>query len=196
MGSAFTEKERLYIEEKLKEAAVSCLGQFGLKKTSVAQLAEAAGISKGAFYLFYDSKESLCFEVLEAYQRTLVEQLRNQLADQTETEQDSKEVLICGLTQLFDQVAGSFLIQMLRNNELELLMRKLPPERLKAHEALDAGWAELILSHLGQGGDPELFSTALRALFMTMVMQEAIGEKYPAAMALLIRGLVNEYGSK
>lgn len=38
--------------------------QYGYKKTSVDELCRQAGISKGAFYLFFESKEALFCEVL------------------------------------------------------------------------------------------------------------------------------------
>lgn len=37
----------------------------GMRQTTVDQLVEAAGISKGAFYKFYSSKEMLFLDLLE-----------------------------------------------------------------------------------------------------------------------------------
>jgi AcrR family transcriptional regulator len=43
----------------------SCLRIYGIRKTNVEELTEAAGISKGAFYSFYPSKEELFMDILE-----------------------------------------------------------------------------------------------------------------------------------
>lgn len=61
MATAFTEQEVQIIKSKLKEAARQFAVTTGVRKTSVDQLALATGISKGAFYKFYPSKEALFF---------------------------------------------------------------------------------------------------------------------------------------
>src|SRR5690606_22507054 len=61
----FSEQEKERIRAKLLEAGLSLFGRLGLQKTSVEQLTRAAGISQGAFYLFYASKEELMFEIME-----------------------------------------------------------------------------------------------------------------------------------
>ena len=68
MATAFTEQELNIISAKLKDAARHCAGTFGVRKTTVDQLAAAADISKGTFYKFYPSKEALFFELLEEMQ--------------------------------------------------------------------------------------------------------------------------------
>ncbi len=49
------------IKDKLKEGALLFIQQQGVRKTSVDELVKYANISKGAFYLFYTSKELLFF---------------------------------------------------------------------------------------------------------------------------------------
>lgn len=65
MPKAFTPQQREMIGERLIQAGVHFFSTFGLKKTSVSELAAAAGISKAAFYLFYPSKEALYMQVVE-----------------------------------------------------------------------------------------------------------------------------------
>ena len=66
MPKAFSEHEKETIRAQLREKARKLFEKQGLKKTTVDELAQAAGISKGAFYLFYESKEELFLEILEA----------------------------------------------------------------------------------------------------------------------------------
>ena len=54
MGKGFTESEKVIIKDKLKKAAEEALIKTGIRKTSVDELVLKAGISKGAFYLFYE----------------------------------------------------------------------------------------------------------------------------------------------
>ena len=53
------------IRKDLIREARRCGVTVGMRKTSVEQLTEAVGISKGSFYKFFDSKELLFFAVLE-----------------------------------------------------------------------------------------------------------------------------------
>lgn len=48
---------------RLVEAAVLEFGRFGIDATSVEQLCEAAGFSRGAFYSNFTSKDDLCIEI-------------------------------------------------------------------------------------------------------------------------------------
>jgi AcrR family transcriptional regulator len=75
MAVGFTENEKIIIREKLQSAAQQCLKTYGVRKTTVEQLTKIAGISKGAFYNFYEAKEILFFEVLEKFQESIGREL-------------------------------------------------------------------------------------------------------------------------
>ena len=66
MAKAFDDNERKLIKDKLKEGALLFIQQQGVRKTSVDELVKYANISKGAFYLFYTSKELLFFDTIIA----------------------------------------------------------------------------------------------------------------------------------
>ncbi len=65
MPKWFSEIEKETIRQKLIDQGYRQFSQFGFKKTNVDEIAKAAGISKGAFYRFYESKEMLFMEVIE-----------------------------------------------------------------------------------------------------------------------------------
>ncbi len=65
MAVPFSKKQKDEISEKLKESARQYAREYGMKKTSVDKLIAYAGISKGAFYKFYESKDELFLEVVE-----------------------------------------------------------------------------------------------------------------------------------
>lgn len=69
MAVGFTTKERESITEALLRAAGRHAALSGMKKTSVDELCAEAGISKGAFYSFYPSKEHLFLTVMGALGR-------------------------------------------------------------------------------------------------------------------------------
>ena len=64
MPRAFSEREKEIIRGTLREKGNEYFATYGLRKTTVENLARAAGISKGTCYLFYQSKEELFFDIL------------------------------------------------------------------------------------------------------------------------------------
>jgi len=125
MAVAFSEEEKRFINDKLKEAARECLSRYGVKKTTVDQLVQMAGIAKGSFYKFYDSKEILFFTVLEDYRKSLLEGLADSLKSEEDLNADKFSELIY---ELYQKVRHSFIINIVKDNEMEYLMRKLPKE--------------------------------------------------------------------
>lgn len=71
MARSFTEQEKENINKCLLEACKQSWTRYGYKKTSVDDLCRQAGISKGAFYHFFESKESLFCEVLCSVQNQI-----------------------------------------------------------------------------------------------------------------------------
>ena len=61
MPTAFTEEERAVLTEALLECAAQLVREQSARKITVEQLTSSVGISKGAFYLFYPSKEHLFY---------------------------------------------------------------------------------------------------------------------------------------
>jgi len=64
MAVAFRPDEKDRIVRVLVETAERLFATQGLKKTSLDELVQPAGIAKGSFYAFFDSKESLYLEVM------------------------------------------------------------------------------------------------------------------------------------
>ncbi|MEV7013706.1 TetR family transcriptional regulator [Streptosporangium sp. NPDC051022] len=64
MAVAFTQQERARITECLLDTAEELFAAQGLAKTSLEELVAPAGIAKGSFYAFFDSKETLYKEVM------------------------------------------------------------------------------------------------------------------------------------
>lgn len=191
MAVGFTEKEKFIIDDKLKKAAEQCLKTYGVRKTTVEQLTKMVGISKGAFYIFYESKELLFFQVLEDFQRSIGEELVSILG---QNYQSKKQGFIEGIYNAFMKVKDSFLVTLMENQDLEYLMRKLPQEAILKHHSFDDGLAENIFKILGLevSNKAEITSAALRAIFLTMLHEKEIGEHYDKALRVLITGVANE----
>lgn len=192
MGVAFTEHEKNVIKAKLIDAAQECMQKYGIKKTTVEQLAQKAGISKGAFYLFYPSKEILFFKVLEAFQIQITQELSRRLSLSQGT---NKERISDVIYNLYESVKNSFILSIIENNEYEYLVRKLPPEYLVQHQSLDDLFTKEVFASALTGSEyeTEVISAAFRAIFMTMLHQKEIGvQYYDAVLKLLITALTDQ----
>lgn len=192
MATAFSESEKELIRIKLNSAAQECLGKFGVKKTTVDQLAQMAGISKGAFYIFYPSKESLFFKVFEEYQNSIIEEMFNEL---NELENVGSEEFSDLIYEIYKKVRHSFIMNIIENQELEYLMRKIPEKDMLDHHSFDDMFIKKLLLYLEVKKDVEIgtVSASLRAIFMTMLHVKEIGEKdFDKALKLLISGLVQQ----
>lgn len=192
MPKTFSDNERTYIKKRLMEEAQICLAQFGLRKTTVDELVKRVNIPKGTFYLFYSSKEMLFFDVFctlhDELQATLlrwIDELKGNINAETVTEL---------IFRLYKQVDSTFLYSFIANGDLELLVRKLPPEVAVAHAQKDDFSIEQLLSLLPGvrlEGNIQVFSAALRAIFCTMLHRREIGEDvFDDAIHVMLRGVL------
>lgn len=141
MPRAFSDDERAVILDRLHSTALEVLGQPGLKRTSVATLAKAAGISKGGFYLFYESKEQLAISLL----RQAEADLRKRLDDALEAPDPLADLL----EVLLLQAPRHPILALLSDpDELLWLTRSLPEGQLEAERAADRAWFRRYLERL------------------------------------------------
>ena len=75
LPKTYSEQEREYIDKRLREEAMNCMAAYGIRKTTVDELVRRVRIPKGTFYLFYESKEQLLFQVLMEFHKTIEKQL-------------------------------------------------------------------------------------------------------------------------
>lgn len=191
MAVGFTDNEKIIIVDRLKNAAKECLKSYGVRKTTVEQLTKMAGISKGAFYNFYESKEILFFQVLEAFQKSIGEELIEILM---ENQEDKKQGFIESILHMYMKVKNSFIITLVKNDDLEYLMRKLPQQVISSHHSLDDALAGQLFSILGVSISEkiEVASAALRAIFLTLLHEREIGDYYDRVLKVLVTGVANE----
>lgn len=187
MGSAFTQQEREEIQTALKEAARHCAATIGMRKTTVDELAENAGISKGAFYKFYETKEHLFFEILEDWHTDVYEAAWEMWLKRTDLPDPDRvaEALLEACRVMESNSMMSFF-----ENDLPALLRKIPAEDLQRHYHSDtAHICELIKrSGVQLKVSPAVFSAVIKGLILTLTHRSQIGEDYPEAFRILIKG--------
>ena len=192
MATAFTTEEKEVIRKKLHKVAKECLQRYGVKKTTVDQMAALADISKGSFYNFYSSKEMLFFAVLEEYQIDVMDRLTEQLGMEVKIDTNR---LVQLLYDFYQDFRYSFMYTIFKNHEMELLVRKLPKEAITNHHLIDDRMVKKIVSRINvrENVSVEIVSALFRTIAMTILHIEEIGEKqFDTTLKLVIQGIVEQ----
>lgn len=192
MATAFTSEEKEVIRKKLHKVAKECLQRYGVKKTTVDQMAAMVDISKGSFYNFYPSKEMLIFTVLEEYQIDVMNRLTEQLGMETKIDTNR---LVQLLYDFYQDFRYSFMYTIFKNHEMELLVRKLPKEAITNHHLIDDRMVKKIVSRINikENVSVEIVSALFRTIAMTILHIEEIGEEqFDTTLKLVIQGVVEQ----
>lgn len=188
---AFSDFETEQIYKALLAETRRCAVRLGMRKTSVDQLTQAVGISKGSFYKFFDSKELLFFAVLEDIHTELYDVADGVLRENTglpPAERAAKAILaVC------KRMADTGVMTFIENDVASLLQRL--PENVKAEHYHDdeTHIRDLLEANaLCPKGGAALATAAVRGLILTISHKEQIGSLYPQMLDLLVRGACKE----
>ncbi|HEY1012744.1 MAG TPA: TetR/AcrR family transcriptional regulator [Herpetosiphonaceae bacterium] len=167
MPRGFTEREKAHIKATLLAKARESLAAHGLKKTNVEELAQAAGISKGAFYQFYGSKEELLIEVVEQFE---AEFQRNVLAEIAAVRPATPAAVKALLLSMVVDWQADPMFAKITSAEIVLVMQRVPPEIAERGIRTDDAFAAQIIAAWAEAGlvverEPRMFAALCRALF-------------------------------
>ena len=184
---AFTEEQNETIRRDLIREARCCGVTVGMRKTSVEQLTEAVGISKGSFYKFFDSKELLFFAVLEDIHTECFAAAQKSLQENAAIDPASRTAaaILAACRWLSKTKAFVFI-----ENDAEFLLHRLPVEVKTAHYHDDETHIRALLEAGGlqPKGGMALAAATVRGLILTVSHQEQIGPLYPQVLETLVRG--------
>ena len=151
-------------------------------------MTEAAGISKGAFYLFYESKEELYMEILEELERDF----RSSIFDFTITPKEAADKLLGRLLKSALLTWDRYpLLKNFGTEEYEYLARKLPVERIQAHAHQDNEFVNEFIKRIKRNGmtvkaPPRVVANLMKSLFFVSLHRDDRGENaYVETMEVL-----------
>jgi AcrR family transcriptional regulator len=171
MPKAFSKSEREWIGQRLLEQGYRLFSAYGLKKTNIEELAQAAGISKGAYYKFYDSKEALFMDVVEEAERRVRQQI---LAVIDLPGPSPRARLFAMLQKAFSLFKEIPILQFITGSDYELLFRRIPAEKLQEHLTSDQAFIEELVARCQKAGIP-----------IRVQPEQIIGLMYPLVLAML-----------
>lgn len=181
MPRAYTPAERERIRERLLQVGREGFTAVGLAKITIAELAREAGIGKGSFYQFFESKEELFLAVQEQEEASFKAALVCEL-DQAASGRDAVRTLLLAAATRLDE--HPFLRLLLDPQTLAALTLRVPPERLAAHREDDRAYFITLLRGWKRRGwlrpqvEPRTAFEVLTAMFLLSTQRELLG---PAA---------------
>lgn len=134
MPRAFSEQEKKQIRQKLIDNGARFFSTTGLKKTSIEELATASGISKAAFYLFYESKETLFMDVVE---RAEQEYRQFVLAAVDQDGPTPRARLAAVLRQAFQLWKTIPVLRFFTSADIDQISARVPEEKFREHMGSD-----------------------------------------------------------
>jgi len=195
MPKAFTEHEKENIRAQMREKGAKLFEKHGLKKTSVDELAAAAGISKGAFYLFFKSKEELFLEILEELERNF----RAGIFNLASSPKKNTRLLLASLLNNALLTWDEFpLLKNLSLADFDYLIRKLPPDRIQKHINQDDDFVNDFLERIKSEGivvkaPPSVISNLMKSLFFVSLHRDDLGSKDYVETMKVLTNLIARY---
>ena len=138
----FSEREKENIRKSLIDICKQSWTQYGYKKTSVDEMCKQVGISKGAFYLFFESKEALFCEVLCSVQREICE-----MAEAAMEEEKGKSGVVKALKLIYRAYDKNSFLYGSDTADYTILMNKVSEEQAKEMEQAGELSRQLFLCH-------------------------------------------------
>jgi AcrR family transcriptional regulator len=111
-------------ETAILDAALHCFATSGFDATRIKHIAEAAGVSEGALYRHYDSKEAIAQALFHHHMQRYVQQLQDIVNEEAPVEQRLREIITDSLAMYrANPDAIAFILL-----ERPRLMGTLPPD--------------------------------------------------------------------
>ena len=163
----------------------------GARPTTVDEIVRRVNIPKGTFYLFYQSKELLLFEVIQEQQQSINRRLFQVISGLSGTKVSAEE-LTDAIYAFYKMAEEMPILKLIGTGEVELLARRLPREVVQAHLQDDTDTIGEMLAMLPVKKDVDInvVSAAFHAVYYATLHKAEIGEAYDQALRTLIYGIV------
>lgn len=187
MPAAFTEEQRKEIRQKFHTAARQMVMDTPYQEIKVEELTQAAGISKGAFYKFYPTKEQLFYEILREMHEELFSSAMEAFADSRE--ETPEEALCRTLLVCYDRVHTSPYRRFWMKDSREI-MSAIPEQEKTEQQKAEQELFRKFLHHFGGTAvSEELAFAAIQTLIQTVYAREKLGPDYETILRWMAQGV-------
>ena len=192
MPKGFSEREKELIKIKLFEKGSELFAKYGLKKTSIDEIVKAVGISKGAFYKFYNTKEELFINIIRQVEKDYRATLDEELSKLSPSELSLEYILNRSMELIED---NPLILTLVKPDEFNYIYRKMPEEAFKENMEIDHNYTESLINKLKEKGvklscdNSQLMALSMSVLAL-LIYKDLIGqENYKYAMSTIIKAL-------
>jgi len=189
MPKGFSDEEKETITYKLLAECKMNWQKYGYKKTSIDILCQNIGISKGAFYIFFDSKESLFYQVIMQTQAQLYE-----LVEQHLSKNPSKYGVAKALKEVFAEYCNSSFMYDTKSTDFQTFLNKLSKEQRNELNDLGHAKAEFMLRKpfLKLKIDEKLAMSILTAMLTIVSQKDNMPSNVTEVFSFMIDNLVEK----
>lgn len=194
MPKHFSPEERIEIEGRLLAAAKASFLYFGMNKTTVADITQSAGVAKGTFYLFFNSKGDI-FMRLYADEWKLI---HDELDQKYLGKKGKMSELITGYIRENRQalLTHPLLASVYERETMISISDRTVSKRLMEFKQMsDGSLTRIIQSWIEANGincsvDPEVISGMIRSTSYLNYHKDEVGEEiFDEVIARLIEGI-------
>jgi AcrR family transcriptional regulator len=172
MTRSFSEQEKEDIRRRLLDLGLKHFSTYGFKKTNVDEIARSAGISKGAFYRFYESKELLFMDVIEQVEVRGREEIMKVIDLPGPSPRARFYAILKRAFNLFGEMP---IMQFFSAGDFSMLVNQVPTEKFREHIASDQGFFDQLLDACRRSGIP-----------VTAAAEDVVNMLYPLVVAFLM----------
>lgn len=189
MSKGFTEQEKQNIRTKLLTECQKSWAKYGYKKTSIDDICRKVGISKGAFYLFYKSKEELFTETLCKLQDHMY-----RLTDEIMEKQPNKQGFAQALKACYREYNDNFMISDMQSADFLAFVNKLSPEQLSTIEKDSRNGGMLLLNkpYMQFLIDKDEAASIVMSLLSIVSVKERLSYDHFAVFDFMVDNLVDK----
>lgn len=188
MARGFSEREKETVKKSLQEACKQRWTQYGYKKTSVDELCKQVGISKGAFYLFFESKEALFCEVLCSVQEQICHS-----ASEIINKRKNKYGIAEALKLIYREYDKNNFLYDSNSTDFTILTNKLSEEQSKKMEESNYRSKQLFLSQsdLKFKVDPDMAMSVIYSLIMNIKNKDILLRNHMETFDFMVESLID-----
>lgn len=196
MPRHFEEEDKKAIRRELLNRGSELFSRYGFKKTNLDEVVQQAGVSKGSFYSFFDSKEDFFVEILLQTERTVHDTLEEELFA---SELPVKEAFVEALAGQLLYLQNTPILHILTQpEEYHFLFRKIDPAHMEKLFAADEQYIKRLLQKAGaytpvREIEPTVLTGTLRGISLLLLHRKEIGEAVFEDSLRLILTAMAEY---
>ena len=126
MPKAFSEHEREIVKEAMLNVSAALIRKKGIRQVTVEDITRGANIAKGSFYAFFQSRETLFWNIIKLEEKQLLDKISSVAAEDIDIKTKVQRIFY----DLF--LHDGCLVFYLTQEDTEYITRKLPPELIQA----------------------------------------------------------------